>query len=123
MRSKPSDYSSSGRYLRKEDLTQPARFSIADVSEADFDGESKLELVLSDAHGNERKMTLNKANLTFLIAHFGDNFDTWTSQVIEAYNERSVEFHGKAVGGVRLRVPTVRRSPVAPPVADDDIPF
>ena len=82
---------------------------------------------------NARKgLVLNQTNAN-LIAHIIGSEETsdWTGHSIQLYDDPSVSYAGKIVGGVRVRPAQGNVAPIQPPVQqpvpnndfDDDVPF
>jgi hypothetical protein len=89
--------------------------------------------------GKERGLILNKTNSTTIADAYGDDTDEWPGQEIVLF-EATVQFQGKVVKAIRVRIPTPKEhgavkkqavpAPAAPaesenPGADmqDEIPF
>jgi len=106
---------SESKYLKATDLKgHEVSVKIAGVEEASFDDGSK-KLVLKFL-GKEKGMILNQTNTKRLGAKFGYLSEDWQGKDIILYSEE-VEYQGKLVQGLRVRVP----QPAAAP--DDEIPF
>lgn len=91
----------------------------------------------------EKPMVLNSTNGQLIAKITGsDETDDWTGHKVVLYEDPSITFGGKLVGGIRVRAPKVRvapivsAAPVAPaptvpkpkplpvePVPEDDVPF
>ncbi len=87
------------------------------------DKEKKSVLYFEKA---QKGLVLNKTNATVIAAAYGDDTDNWTGKAIEIY-PTVVDFKGKLVDGIRLRIqPQPQTQPTAAPMADDpsdSIPF
>lgn len=94
-------------YLKKEDVPQPIRLTIARV-EAEMiaadDGKEK-KAVAHWSNSNLKPMIVNKGNWITLADAYGDESDGWVGKPVEIYVDPSVMFGGKRVGGLRLRIP------------------
>jgi len=80
--------------------------------------------------GKEKGMVLNKTNANNIGNAYGDDTDNWRDQEIILF-EAMVDFQGKTVPAIRVRVPAAKdrgltQPPKPPQMAnqmDDDIPF
>lgn len=97
--------------------------------------------------GKDKGMVLNKTNANAIAYVYGEETDNWIGQPVELFS-MMVDFQGRPVQAIRVRVPTQRapapRNPVMPnaraqqaphpnapgngapnvePPFDDDIPF
>lgn len=80
----------------------------------------------------DKPMVLNKTNGELIAMITGErNSDNWGGHQIVAYDDPSISFGGKLVGGIRVRAPKNKK---APPITkqtpielaqeeEDDIPF
>ena len=126
------------KYISAADLQgRPVRVHIDRVEIGQFnDGKTKPILYFQ---GKQKGLALNKTNANTIGNTFGPDTDNWTGAEIELF-PTDVDFQGKMVRAVRVRVPPVKpaarptqpvqqRQPVqAQPVQqeppfDDDIPF
>ena len=89
------------------------------------DKETKPVLYFQD---RQKGLVLNKTNATVIADAYGDDTGGWEGKAVEVYPTQ-VEFKGKLVDGIRLRiVPEAQpqTQPAAAPMADDPsdaIPF
>ena len=95
-----------GKYLKREELTEEGTkhtvVSIDQQSVSNPDGTSddKWVLLLSGL----KPLIMNATNIRVGVAAFGTSeTDEWIGRPIVAYDDPTVEFGGKIVGGVRLR--------------------
>lgn len=118
----------SNTYLRKEDFPTPALLTISGAEMGEIEGEKKLNLFFNEI---EKALACNKTNLQ-LMAHFFGSTDTddWTGHKLVAYNEPTIMYAGKMVGGIRVRLPKgvepIQPAPAREPGSDDfddDVPF
>jgi hypothetical protein len=82
---------------------------------------------------SDKPMVLNKTNAELCAQITGErNSDNWAGHKIVAYDDPSISYGGKLVGGIRIRAPRNKAAtaPVKPKPADlpsdedgDDIPF
>jgi hypothetical protein len=119
-----------GKYLKREEVSEDGSthkvISVVSqmLSMGDGQSETKWVLTLSDL----KPLILNATNIRRCVAAFGTSeTDEWTGKSIVVYDDPSIEFGGKIVGGVRLRaVPKKATKTKAAPVVDDDespVPF
>ena len=93
-----------GNYLRKEDLTEPRNVTVTDVWSEKILGSNRPKLIIGFKE-IEKPLILNKTNIKRLVAIFG-TADTaqWRGEVF-LYVEKSVEYGGRIVGGLRVHRP------------------
>jgi len=104
------------QWLKASDLRgHEVKVRISEVTTAEFDNGTKLALKF---HGKDKGMILNQTNARKLGKAFGHDSDNWANQEVILYAE-DVEFQGRLVEGLRLRVPT----PPPPEELSDEIPF
>ena len=99
-----------GSYVTKDTLAGgPKRFTITGVSTHRFDGDGTnvLQLGLDE----NLKFTLNKTNLATLIEAFGKDTTRWVGQQVVLYVNPDVSYHGKMLGGVRIRADVAATAP------------
>ena len=106
------------QFLKAADLQgREVRVTICEVGSQEFDkdgGGTEIRPFIR-FRGKEKGVVLNKTNGHRLIDAFGEDSDDWLEKEIYLYSER-VEYKGKPVDGIRLRVPK--------PAADDsEVPF
>ncbi len=86
------------------------------------DKETKPVLYFQD---RQKGLVLNKTNATVIADAYGDDTSNWEGKAVEVYPTQ-VEFKGKLVDGIRLRVAAeAKPQPAAAPMADefdDEIP-
>jgi hypothetical protein len=130
------------KYLRATDLDKEKKFKIKSATdEVVGTGDDKEHRLVIGFTNDERGLVLNRTNLRILREAFGDVVDSWIGKVIAVY-PTTVDFRGKLVPGLRVRIPppAAVTSPqpassgaaAAPPKAsaapadpelDDEIPF
>lgn len=110
-------------YLKAADLNgRNVKVKIDRVEMKDIGGDHKPILYFM---GTEKGMVLNKTNANNIAAAYGDETEEWQGKEIVLF-EAMVDFQGKTVPAIRLRIPNGRdRAPTPPPRDDmsDDIPF
>ncbi len=88
------------------------------------DKETKPVLYFEKA---QKGLVLNKTNAAVIADAYGDDTDNWTGKAVEIY-PTVVDFKGKLVDGIRLRIQPQQQpqtQPTAAPMADefgDEIP-
>ena len=97
------------RYLSKEDIENPIRVTMKNVTEDMVKGDrgDEHKYVLHFEERNLKPMILNVGNRKRLINGFGDETDNWKGHQIEIYVDPNVEMGGEIVGGIRVRPVTV----------------
>ena len=77
----------------------------------------------------QKGLVLNKTNANVIAAAYGDDTSNWAGEPIEVY-PTLVDFKGKQVDGIRVRVvqeaqpePQPTAAPMADAELDDEIPF
>ena len=114
---------STGKYLKRESVTAEGevhkviKCAEEEINASDGGTETKWILYLSDL----KPLIMNATNIRSAVAAFASSeTDTWPGKKIIVYDDESVEFGGKVVGGVRLRaIPAKGKKPTSV----DDIPF
>jgi hypothetical protein len=102
-------------YLKASDLQgRQIKVTIDRVDTETIGNESKPILYFQ---GKEKGMVLNKTNANNIAAAFGDDTDDWAGAEIVLY-EAMVDFQGKTVPALRIRIPP--RKPV--PAKRQDAP-
>ena len=115
----PSDY------LKAADLQgRSVRVVMDRVEMKDIGGDHKPILFFQ---GKDKGMVLNKTNANNISVAYGDDTDDWTGKEIVLF-EAMVDFQGKTVPAIRVRLPQVKdRAPPKPQhdhgALDDAIPF
>lgn len=103
-----------GTYIKAADLKdRTSRVTMDRVMMEDVGGDHKPVLYFT---GKDRGLVLNKTNANNIVAAFGDDTDGWHGGEIELF-PTMVDFQGKSVPAVRVRVPPRAAQPkrVAPP--------
>ena len=117
-------------YIKKEDLTQPTRLTVAGCQRKDIGQEGKPEFRWVVEFGGEWKpLILNRTNTDVFFDTLGEDSDNWVGKQIILFNDKSVEYQGKR-GGIRVyqQMEVADSAPPQdteqpPPPSDDDIPF
>ena len=103
-----SNYDQS-RFLNAVDLAGEKKFRIKEVTEEevgqDKDKEKKLVVWSTDRRG----LVLNKVNNRVLRGAFGDDCSDWKDKIIVVF-PTMVEFRGKIVPGLRVRIPPPKQA-------------
>lgn len=128
------------KFLKKEDVEPPKLVTIRGFAQqnAGRDDAPEMKWTMSFIELG-KPMVMNSTNLQLVAqALASDDTDHWIGKQVVLYNDPSVQFQGKLVGGIRIRAPKKRPVPISsanavpPPVPvpvateeefDDDIPF
>jgi hypothetical protein len=125
------------KFLKKEDVEPPKLVTIRGFSQqnAGRDDAPEMKWTMSFIE-LQKPMVMNSTNLQLCAQALGsDDTDHWIGKQVVLYNDPSVQFQGKLIGGIRIRAPKMRPATGATataaqpqPVAtaeefDDDIPF
>lgn len=123
------------KYLKRSDVLAPVLATITRIDQVDVSMENKppeMKYAMSFQQFN-KPMILNVTNIQALMEAFNSTDDTdltdWQGRQIVVYDDPSIMFGGKKVGGVRLRAPKTQGNAPAKktenpaPQFDDDIPF
>jgi hypothetical protein len=93
-------------FLKSKDVREPITITITSVEVEEFqddNGGTRESLVLY-AKELEQGVVLSKTALSQVIDILGsDETDTWTDKKIVLFNDSTVQFKGKRVGGLRFR--------------------
>jgi len=119
---KATNFVKSGNFIKKEDLQHigERHFTIHEVDVAEFGDprkgpvEKRLQLVLDDG----ARFTLNTTNTRVLIKRFGDDTADWIGGAIVLAHDEYIQYAGRMVGGIRVRVPVEK--PFASRARNDD---
>ena len=103
-----------GDYLTKNDFPQPMTCVIS-LCKPELVGQEKENRLVVYFQHDERGMVLNKGNANIIGALYGKDYTQWGSQQVVVEHDPTVQFQGKAVGGLRIRAPQV--APVTAPPA------
>jgi hypothetical protein len=121
---------STGHYLKRESVSAEGEIHTVikcveeEINSADGGSETKWILYLSDL----KPLIMNATNTRRAIAAFSGDAETlnWVGKKLIVFDDESVEYGGKVVGGVRLRaVPAKAKSKAKSkkPTDVDEIPF
>jgi hypothetical protein len=123
-------------FLKKEDVTPPVLATIESVTQQNVAMEGAPQELRWCVHFKdiEKPMVLNSTNgqLIAMILKQEDT-DNWAGGRVVLYNDPSIAFQGKLVGGIRVRAPKVAAKAVAAPAPppepepeqeqDPEVPF
>lgn len=126
------------KFLKKEDVEPPKLVTIRGFSQQNAGRDDAPEMKWTMKFIElDKPMVMNSTNLQLAAQALGsDDTDHWIGKQIVLYNDPSVQYQGRLIGGIRIRAPKKRPVPIAsanavpPPVPvateeefDDDIPF
>jgi hypothetical protein len=98
------------RYLRAEDLAQPTRLRIKNVTAElvgkGADREQKLVVWFTNS---KQGLVLNKTNNRTLRGAFGDDADGWAGKVVEVFPTLT-EMGGTMTPALRVRIPPPKQN-------------
>ena len=93
------------KYLQKADFAQPKLVTVDTVAMENVALDSQpaeMKPVLY-FKGSPKGMILNKTNANICTALWGNMTENWTGRQIVAYDDVTIQYQGKLVGGIRLR--------------------
>lgn len=94
------------KYLKAADLQGHAvKVKIRDVASETIGNDRKLVMYFQN---RDKGMVLNKTNARTIGDIYGDDTDDWRDHVVEVFAMK-VEFNGRMVDGLRVRVPPPSR--------------
>jgi hypothetical protein len=102
------------KFLKKEDVTPDKLFTIRAFEYTNAAGEGQPAEMKYAMYFNEhaKPMLLNSTNIQLLKMALGVNGPQEAiGRQIVAFNDPTVSYGGKLVGGIRLRAPRVRQAP------------
>lgn len=95
-------------FLKKEDCGQGILVTIRELTQENMAKEGAPEQLKWTIHFDEvdKPMVLNSTNAQ-LIAQIAKSEETdhWTGVKVVLYNEPSIQYQGKIIGGIRVRAP------------------
>ncbi len=104
------------KYLKTDDLVQPAIYTIREITVEVFGDDKKNVVYFIES---EKGLVLNRTNAEVLRQLYGDETDLWTGKKIVAYRDK-VLFQGKTVPCCRLREPKKAATAQKPEPLDPD---
>lgn len=105
------------RFLKKGDIGPGMLVTVKDVEMVTFkedtpDAESKWVLHFNET---DKGLSLNKTNIQMLeIVCGSDDTDNWKGKQIVLFWDPTVDYMGKMVGGIRIRVPKTKEEKELP---------
>ena len=102
-----------GNYLKKEDFPQARTVTISHVTMTEMDGTEKPVLHIQET---TKGLVLNKSNINLIVSLYGPETDNWAGKPLTLYNDPTVSYAGKQVGGIRVMInqPAPQGAPVPP---------
>jgi hypothetical protein len=116
-------------YLKKEDFPQPALLTISGAEQVKVLEDDKIVIHFKE---DDKALLANKTNLQLMAVFYGStDTDDWIGHKVVLYNDPTVMYAGKVVGGIRVRLPKGVEPIVAQNASrepgsddfDDDVPF
>lgn len=115
-----------GNHFKASEIEAPINATISNVTLETLDGVQKMVLQFVEL---VQSVVLNKTNSVCLIGAYGEDTDRWIGKPVQITQE-PVNFKGRVVPGLRLRVPPkatrgTKKPPqsVEVPEADEDLRF
>ena len=110
------------KYLSKEDAVPAILVQISHLTADDVEGDNTVErCTILNFYGDVKPMILNQTNKELLKVATGETTAGGIKdKKIVLYNDETVMFGGRQVGGIRIRKPKNQPEPVE---FDDSIPF
>lgn len=111
------------RFITQQEVDPPVLVTITgwkqlNVAKEGADPEYRYALTFREL---DKPMTLNSTNGNLIAAITGsEDFDDWAGKQIVLYRDKTIQFGGKMVGGIRIRAP---KEGYKPPQDDSNIPF
>ena len=112
------------KYLKAADLDKEKKFRIKSATDEVVGmGDDKEHRLVLWFTNDERGLVLNRTNIRILREAFGDVVDSWIGKVIAVY-PTSVDFRGKLVPALRVRIPPPKQPAAAtsPQPASSELP-
>ena len=101
------------KYLKAADLDKEKKFRIKSATDEVVGiGDDKEHRLVLWFTNDERGLVLNRTNIRTLREAFGDVVDSWIGKVIAVY-PTSVDFRGKLVPALRVRIPPPKQPAAA----------
>lgn len=114
------------KYLKKEDVDPPKLLTIAGFEKANVAKQNETpEFKWLMKFHETKPLVMNAANIQLATHALGnDDTDLWIGKKIVAFNDPTVMYAGKMVGGIRLRAPRgqATQAPAPAPEFDDNLP-
>ncbi len=96
------------KYLGKDNLKSPLTVTINNVTQEtiESDNEQQLKAVIHFQEDGVKPFICNVGNWMTIEDAYGEESDDWTGKRIELFVDPTVQFGGKRIGGVRVRIPS-----------------
>lgn len=110
------------KYLKKEDVMSDTLVTIRGLSQENMAQEGQLPEFKYALHFQElnKPLILNRTNIELIVYALGSSeTDEWVGRKIVLYNDPTISFGGRLVGGIRVKPygqPAVPNSMTAPPM-------
>lgn len=118
------------KYLKKEDVGQGVLVTVKALTQANVAMENEEQDMkwLLHFHELDKPLVLNSTNIQLCAVAFNSQeTDTWMGKELVLYTDPNVSYAGKLIGGIRVRAPRTKTTPVVEKISapdfDDDIPF
>jgi hypothetical protein len=102
------------RFLKAADLEREKKFRIKAVTVEEEVGEKKEQKLVVWFTNDKRGLVLNKTNNRTLRSAFGDDTEAWKEKILVLF-PTMVDYRGKLVPGLRVRIPPPKQTAAAAP--------
>ena len=92
------------KYLKSADITAPLKVSIKQVVVEVVDEDKDERKPILYFHQLEHGLVLNKTNANALSGAFGAETDSWTDKMVGLWVDPTVQYAGKTVPGLRIKI-------------------
>jgi hypothetical protein len=116
------------KWLRAADIDEMAdeetNTAVVTIERVELEeiGQDKQQKPVLYFKGIESGMVLNKTNANTIKDLYGNETDDWAGKRLGLFTTE-VDFQGKQVLAIRVRLKAPKTSKAAPPVVEDEIPF
>ena len=111
-----------GTYLSKDAVSEPVIVTIASADRKQFEGDARPKLILSFREF-EKAFVCNKTNVSLAASAFQTtSVDSWIGKRLVLYNDPTVSFSGRMLGGLRLRALTENEQQKVASASNDAAP-
>ena len=91
------------RFLSKENVTPAITFTIDTVTIEKLSDDERPKPVISFLEEDSKPMIINNSNWMTIESIHGEESNDWHGKRIELFNDPTVMYSGKRIGGIRVR--------------------